>query len=86
MRGRRPQLRGRARLASQRVLLGLAQGSADLQQLGHSVRGGMGKLVDRPGAHRRAPETRDLTGGGAVASGPQAAGELVAGSDELLQR
>jgi hypothetical protein len=86
MRGRRPQLAGGAGLAGQRVLLRLAKGGAGVQQLGHGVRGGVGKLVDRPGAHRRTPEAGDLAGGGAVAGGPEAAGELVAGGDELLQR
>jgi hypothetical protein len=46
----------------------------------------MGELVGRPGAHRRAPQGGDLAGSVAVASGPEAAGELVAGGDELLQR
>ena len=84
--GRRPQLPGGARLAGQCVLLGLAEGGAGLQQLSHGVRGGVGELVGRPGAHRRAPEAGDLAGGGPVAGGPEAAGELVAGGDKLLQR
>ena len=86
LRGRRPQLPGRARLAGQRVLLGLAEGGADLQQLGQGVGGGVGELVGGPGADRWAPEGGDLAGGGAVAGRPEAAGELVAGGDELLQR
>ena len=86
MGGRRPQLPGRARLSGQGVLLGLAEGGADLQQLGQGVGGGVGELVGRPGAHRRAPEGGDLAGAVAVAGGPEAAGQLVAGGDELVQR
>jgi hypothetical protein len=85
VRGRRPQPTGSPRLADQRVLLGLTEGGADLQQLGQGVGGGMGKLVGRPGTHRRTPERGDLAGGGAVARGSEAAGQLVAGGDELLQ-
>jgi len=86
MRGRRPKLTGSTWLAGQRVLLGLAEGGAGVQQLGHGIRGGVGELVRRPGAHRRAPEAGDLAGGDAVSGGPEAADELVAGGDELLQR
>ena len=86
MGGRCPQLPGRARLAGQSVLLGLAEGGADLQQLLEGVGGGVGELVGRPGTHRWAPEGGDLAGAVAVAGGPETAGELVAGGDELLQR
>jgi hypothetical protein len=86
VRGGRPQPPGRARLAGEGVLLGLAQGGAGVQQLGHGVGGGGGELVGHPGAHRRAPQGGDLPGGVAVAVGPEAAGQLVAGGDEPLQR
>jgi hypothetical protein len=55
--------------AGQGVLLGLAEGRAGLQQLGHGVRGGGGELVGCPGAHRRAPQGGDLAGAVAVAGG-----------------
>ena len=86
VRARRPQLPGRARLAGQGIPLGLAEGGASLQQLGHGVGGRGGELVGRPGTHGWAPKGGDLAGGGAVAGGPQATGELVAGGDKLVQR
>jgi hypothetical protein len=46
----------------------------------------VGELVDRPGTHRGATQASDLTGAVAVAGSPQAAGQLVAGGHELLQR
>jgi hypothetical protein len=73
-------------LAGQGVLLGLPEGGADLQQLGHGMGDGLGELVGRPGTDRGPAEGRDPEGGLAVAGGPQLASQLVPGGHELGQR